>query len=147
MKELGPISLIATAALTLAACSTAPERMLVVEDARQALQGVERHPLAARVAAAELAQARQSLQRAEAGLAERAEPDQIRHEGYLALRRAELAELRVQEAQTRAALEAALSERTKILELAREWQLEQADLAAALADSVEDDALAIADMQ
>lgn len=135
-----PIQIAAAAlALSLAGCSATPERVDLLEEARMAVNEVEQDPLAAEVADEELQAARRTLSRAETNLAENADLAAVRHDAYLALRHAEIADERIREARVREAIERSEAERNRVLLAAREQTAEralaQADRAMALADA------------
>lgn len=103
----------------LAGCSTIPDRIDVLEDARTAVNRVEHDPMADQVAGNELEQARDALDRAEEAYDER-ELNDVRHNAYLALRHAQIVEERVEEARIREQIEDSEAERTQVLLDARE---------------------------
>jgi hypothetical protein len=83
--------LLPAVALALAACSTPPPRNLELEEARVLYEQARGNPYADRVAAVELARARQALTRAEAGWADEHDVERTRHDAYVARRQAEIA--------------------------------------------------------
>ena len=119
MKTL--LILTTTIILTLlAGCSTVPERIDVLEQARAAVSDAEQNPLSTRIAGNELEQARDHLDRADEALDERKDLELIRHDAYLALRHAEIVEQRVEEARLRERIEDSEAERSQVLLQARE---------------------------
>ncbi|MDX1379485.1 MAG: OmpA family protein [Xanthomonadales bacterium] len=129
----------AVLALSLAGCSAAPERVDILEEARMAVREAEQDPMAAEVAGEELQAARRNLSRAEEALEEREDLVDVRHDAYLALRHAEIADERVRESRVRDQIDRSEAERNRILLAAREQTadraLAQADRAMALADA------------
>ncbi|MEJ8569141.1 OmpA family protein [Elongatibacter sediminis] len=108
------ITIIISGAL-LQACSTVPDRIDVLEDARTAVDRVEQDPMSSRVAGNELEEARDALARAEESRDDGEELEAIRHDAYLALRHAEIVEQRVKEARIREQIAASEQERNAIL--------------------------------
>jgi outer membrane protein OmpA-like peptidoglycan-associated protein len=113
-------------AALIGACSTTPERVDILEDARMEISDVEQHPDAERVAGDELEDARTALGNAEYLLANNGDYDDIYHQAYLALRHAEIAGERIAEADTREQIENSEAERTRILLAAREAEAARA---------------------
>jgi outer membrane protein OmpA-like peptidoglycan-associated protein len=85
----------------LSSCTSMPERIEVLEDARKQVMEVVRDPVAMQVAGNEVTQARQALSRAEAALADNGDLVYIRHNAYVALRNAEIAKERIAESRLR----------------------------------------------
>jgi outer membrane protein OmpA-like peptidoglycan-associated protein len=108
------------AAGLLSACSSTPERIDVLEDARTTIAEVDGHPKAEQVAGDELEDARQALRNAEYLQANNGDYDDIFHHAYLALRHAEIAQERIAESDTREQIERSEAERAQILLSARE---------------------------
>jgi outer membrane protein OmpA-like peptidoglycan-associated protein len=129
----------AALALLLAGCSATPVHIDELDEARMAVDEVERDPLAGDVAGEELQAARRALNRAEEGVGEHEDLADIRHDAYLALRHAEIADERIRETRVRADIERSEAERNRVLLAAREQTadraLAQADQAMALADA------------
>lgn len=119
------------AALALAAgCATEPERVAEVEEARTAVETLAAQPQAD-AASRELAEARDALARADAGLQNDAPLEQVRHDAYLARRHAEIGMQVVAEAQARETIEQAEAERRNVQLQAR---TAEADAARQLAE-------------
>jgi outer membrane protein OmpA-like peptidoglycan-associated protein len=119
-------SLAGVCVLALAACATTPERVDELEQARSAVQTLEREQLAQSVAATPLSRARQALSRADAAH-ENGEPlPEIRHEAYMARRHAEIGMAMVQEAQALESIKAAEAERRAMQLEARTQEAERA---------------------
>lgn len=119
------------AALALAAgCATEPERVAEVEEARTAVETLAAQPQAD-AASSELAEARDALARADAGLQNDAPLEQVRHDAYLARRHAEIGMQEVAEAQARETIEQAEAERRNVQLQAR---TAEADAARQLAE-------------
>lgn len=125
--------LIAVAALMLGACSTTPPRIDVLDEAREAVAEVSRHPDARKVAGDELTKATEALQNAERLHAEHEDYDAIYHQSYLALRHAQIADERIAEATTREQIEQSETERARVLLAAREAEVDRALLEADMA--------------
>ena len=118
------------AALVTAGCSRLPERVESLEDARAAVTSVEREPLAGRVAAEELAAARDALASADAAYEEDEPLPLIEHRAYVAQRYADISRELVAEAQAREEVGRAEAERARIIAAAREREAEAAQRAA-----------------
>ena len=119
------------ALVIVAGCSRLPERVESLEDARASVTSVEREPLAGRVAAEELAAAREALASADAAYEEGEPLPLIEHQAYVAQRYADISRELVSEAQGRAEVERAEAERARIIAAAREREAEAAQRAAA----------------
>ncbi|HET6564609.1 MAG TPA: OmpA family protein [Xanthomonadales bacterium] len=123
-----PLTLVATIGL-LAGCSTVPDRIDILENARAAVDRVEQDPLSDQVAGEELAQAQNRLARAESAYDDR-ELEDVRHNAYLALRHAEIVEERVDESRIREQIEDSEAERNRVVLEARERDVEMAEMLA-----------------
>ena len=131
----------AVAGVLLGACSTLPETVPQLEQARQAVADVRQDPEVDRYARAELGEAERALSRAEAAYDDRADLAVVQHEAYMAEGYANVAAARIGEQSAREQLEDAELERSQVLEEvraqeAREARL-QADLATERADELE----------
>lgn len=113
-----------------AGCTTTPERVAEVEEARAAVEALASQP-EADAASSELAEARDALARADAGLENGAPLEQVRHDAYLARRHAEIGMQAVSEAQAMEAIEEAEAERRNVQLQAR---TAEADAARQLAE-------------
>lgn len=120
----------ALAALLAAGCSRLPERVEPLEDARASVTSVEREPLAGRVAAEELAAAREALASADAAYEEGEPLPLIEHRAYVAQRYADISRELVSEAQAREEVQRAEAERARIIGAAREREAVAAQRAA-----------------
>lgn len=119
-----PLALFATLGI-LAGCTTMPDRIDVLDDARMAVSRAQQDPLSNQVAGEELSQAQSRLQMAEAAYDNR-EPEDARHNAYLALRHAQIVEERVQETRIREQIENSEAERSQVVLEAREQDAEMA---------------------
>lgn len=108
-----------------AGCTTTPERVSEVEDARTAVEALATQPQAG-AAERELEQAREALARADAGLENGAPLEQVRHDAYLARRYAEIGMQVESEAQALQAVEEAEVERRNVQLQARTAEAEAA---------------------
>lgn len=120
----------ALAALIAAGCSRLPERVDSLEDARASVTSVEREPLAGRVAAEQLAAARDALASADAAYEEGEPLPLIEHRAYVAQRYADISRELVSEAQAREEVERAEADRARIIAAAREREAAAAQQAA-----------------
>jgi outer membrane protein OmpA-like peptidoglycan-associated protein len=122
--------LLAVLATVAAGCSGLPDRVEPVERARESINDVAREPLAGRVAAQELAAARDALASADEAF-EEGEPLQlIEHRAYVAQRYADISRELVSEAQAREDVERAEVERNRIIAESREREAAAAQRAA-----------------
>lgn len=108
-----------------AGCTTTPERVSEVEEARTAVETLASQPQAD-AAASELQEARDALARADAGLENGAPLERVRHDAYLARRHAEIGMQLVSEAQAMEAVEQAQVERRNVQLAARTAEAEAA---------------------
>ena len=129
MKNLLPI---AFAALFLASCATTPPRDTALDNARAEVDALSAQPLAQQAAADDLRNARRYLQEGDSALQQHEPLSVVDHDAYLASRSAQAGEARVQEAQAKAQIAAAQSERQAILLHSR---AQEAEIAKAQADS------------
>jgi outer membrane protein OmpA-like peptidoglycan-associated protein len=96
-----------------AGCTTTPERVAEVEEARTAVETLATQP-EADAASSQLAEARDALARADAGLENGASLEQVRHDAYLARRHAEVGMQVASEAEALEAIEDAEAERRNV---------------------------------
>lgn len=134
--------LVASSALTIGACSSLPERIDSLEQARATISSVERDPLAQEAAALELSDARQRLAAADRAYEESEDLEIVEHYAYLADRHARIAEQKIAEARAREELSRAEARRNEVLLEARE---REAELQAERADEAEQRAEALAE--
>lgn len=90
LNKLYMVAGLATILLILSACTTTPERVAELDQARNTVETLERDPLAREAASVQLTNAREALQRAEAALEDGQPLEQIRHDAYMARRHAEI---------------------------------------------------------
>lgn len=121
---------VALAAATAAGCSRLPDRVDSLENARESVTSVEREPLAGRVAAEELAAAREALASADAAYDEKEPLPLIEHRAYVAQRYADISRELVSEAEARQQVERAEAERSRIIAASREREAAAAQRAA-----------------
>ncbi|NND45002.1 MAG: OmpA family protein [Xanthomonadales bacterium] len=113
-------------ALALAACSSVPHRIAVLEEAQATVSRVDQDPLAGEVAGDELQDAKLALRRAELAHAEGDDLDLVRHEAAMALRHAEIADERIAEERAQRELAQSEARRKAIVLEAREHEAERA---------------------
>jgi len=114
----------------LAGCSSTPERVVELDQAREAVAKVSQDPEADRFARAEVRKAETALAMAEQAFTEGDDLDVIRHEAYLAQGYADIAAARIVERSARESISDAELERTRVLEEVRTREAEQARLEA-----------------
>jgi outer membrane protein OmpA-like peptidoglycan-associated protein len=103
-----------------------PDRVDTVEQARESIAALEREPLAGRVAARELAAARDALAEADNAYAERESLEIIEHDAYVAQRYADISRELVAEARAREEIERGEAERNRIIAESREREAQRA---------------------
>ena len=108
----------------LAACSTLPETIPEVEQARMDVKAADRHPMVERVAGSELTKAKAALDKADAEIRDNGDLQVVKHHAYVASRHAEIAMERIREQEALAQIEDSEAERTKALLQAREAEVE-----------------------
>lgn len=111
----------------LAGCSTTPERVDELEQARSTVQSLERQPKAQSAAATQLSKARDALSRADAARANGEPLELIRHEAYLARRQAEIGLEMITEAESMERIKEAEAERHEVQLQARTVAAERAE--------------------
>ena len=116
--------------LALAACSTTPERINELEQARASVQELEARPMAATVAATRLRNARAALARADAAREDGAPVEQIVHDANVARLHAEIGMESIAEAQALERIDEAEAERTQVQLEARTAAAERARMRA-----------------
>ena len=146
MRMQTKLSICATGLVALAACSSLPDRVDTLEQARLAVRTVERDDLASETAASELNAARNALAEADEAYRERKSLDLITHKAYVAQRYADIAKERI--AEGRAKQEIAQSEalRNEVLLRARTREADAASREARAAEREADDANRQADV-
>jgi outer membrane protein OmpA-like peptidoglycan-associated protein len=117
-------------AASLAACSTTPERVVELEQARAAVQQLEREPKVQQAASETLGKARAALIRAETALAEGESLALVTHEAYVARRQAEIGMQLTSEAGAVESLREAERRRNELRLEARTVEAEQARMLA-----------------
>lgn len=115
IKAILPFSFIAS----LAACGGLPDRVDVVEQARESIADVSREPLAGRVAAQQLQAAREALAAADEAYEEGEQLQLIEHRAYVAQRYADISRELVSEAAAREEVERGEAERNRLIAEAR----------------------------
>jgi outer membrane protein OmpA-like peptidoglycan-associated protein len=111
----------------VSACTTTPERIAELEQARATVQSLERHPEARTTASSQLSDAQNALARADAAVEDGASIDEITHEAYLARRHAEIGLEVVSEAEAVAKLRQAEARRNEVQLEARTLEAERAE--------------------
>lgn len=112
--------------LALSACTTTPERIPELDQARSTVESLERQPQARQAASIQLTNAREALQRAEAALEDGQPVEHIRHEAYLARRNAEIGLAMTSEAEAAREISQAEARRREVQLEARTAEAERA---------------------
>lgn len=121
-KRLENILLVVAFVAVLTACSSTPEPIAELEQARTLVRQVESSPDAGRYAAAEVTAAHDALRHAEELAEDDASTAEIRDAAYLAQRQAQIAEQRIEAARAEAAMQGAEAERQRVLAQARQQE-------------------------
>jgi outer membrane protein OmpA-like peptidoglycan-associated protein len=112
--------------LVLSACTTTPERIAELDEARATVEALQSQPKARQAASVQLTSAQEALQRADAAL-ENGEPvELVRHEAYLARRHAEIGLEMTSEAEAEEEMSQAEARRNEVQLQARTVEAERA---------------------
>lgn len=120
------IFILAILGAALTACSTTPDRVSELEQARAIVSEVAMSPLADEAAAIEVKDAQQALAEAERLLADNADVEDVRYVAGIATLHAEIAREQIAEARATEEMENAEAERNSVLLQAREREAERA---------------------
>lgn len=107
-------------------CSSLPERVATLEEARTLIGSLEQDPLVRDVAGDRFESAQQALARADRSYEEDESLELVEHDAYIALRNAQIAEQQIAEQRAREELESGEAERNRVLLQAREQEARQA---------------------
>lgn len=121
-KHLEKILIVVAFTAVLVGCSSTPERVDELEQARSLVQQVEASPEAGRHAADDIVAAHEALRRADRLVEGNGSPAEIQDEAYLARRHAEIAQLHIERGRAAAAMQESEAERQRVLLQAREQQ-------------------------
>lgn len=133
LRSIKTTSAAAALSLLIAACGGLPDRVDSVEQARESIADVSREPLAGRVAAEQLAAAREALADADEAFEEGEPIELIEHRAYVAQRYADISRELVSEAEAREEVQRGEAERNRIIAEARERDARRAQQSAAAA--------------
>lgn len=101
--------------LLLAGCTTLPERVETLEQARSAVSSLQRNPLAREIAPVRFDNAQQALTSAQNAYADKEPLEVVEYHAHVALRNAQIAQLEIDEQRERAVLESAEAEIDRLL--------------------------------
>lgn len=146
-QQLRIAALSAAVAGILQACSSLPERVETLEQARSAVQSLRQEPLAMEVARSSFQNAQSQLALADEAYEEDADLEIVEYHAYLALRNAQVAEQQIAEERAREELQAGEVERTRIQLQAREREAQRAQRAAEQARTQAEQAQALAEQR
>lgn len=121
-KHLEKILIVVAFTAVLVGCSSTPERVDELEQARSLVQQVEASPDAGRLAADDIVAAHEALRRADRLAEGKGSVGEIQNEAYLARRHAEIAQQHIERGRAAAAMQEAEAERQRVLLQAREQQ-------------------------
>jgi outer membrane protein OmpA-like peptidoglycan-associated protein len=116
-------------------CSSLPDRVETLEQARSDVRTLEQDPLASEAASAPLAAAREAIQEADEAYEERESIELIEHQAYVAQRNADIAKQRIAQAHAKQQIASSEAERNRVLLESREREavaLEERNRAAEL---------------
>ena len=130
MRYLMHIGGLTVAAILTAGCSSTPETIQAVEDAREAVRQVEQNPHTDEYARAELQKAENALHMAEKAAEQNEDMSVITHHAYIAERHAEIALARIGEKTARDEISNAEIERSEVLRRARAREADRAKMLA-----------------
>jgi len=116
--------------LGLSACTTTPERVAELEQARSTVTSLENQPEAQSAASIQLRNAREALERADTAFENGESVDLIRHEAYVARRNAEIGLEMTSEARAREELSQAEARRNQVQLEARTVEAERSQMVA-----------------
>ncbi len=119
MKHTRQLLAVAVASAFAAGCSTTPDRIAELEEARQAVLDVREAPQVDQYARAELRDAETALEQAEKALADGDDIEIVRHEARLAESYADIAAARLGERVARDSIKGAELDRSRVLEEVR----------------------------
>jgi hypothetical protein len=120
--------LLAIAMAVICGCSSLPDRVDSLEQARATVRRLEQDRLASAAAASELAAARAAIEQADDAYAKRAPIEIIEHKAYVAQRYADISKQRIAEGHAKEQLAEAELERSRVLLEVRERESELAHL-------------------
>jgi outer membrane protein OmpA-like peptidoglycan-associated protein len=118
---------IAAIAIVLAGCSSLPERIDTLEQARASVRSIQQEPSAREVAPTQLENAQLALRRADDAYEEREPLEVVEQNAYVALRNAQIAEQMIAAQRARDELEEGEAQRTRVQLEAREREAERAE--------------------
>lgn len=121
-----PELVVLAVAACMGACSSLPERIDTLEQARTTLRSLERDPLAREAASLELSEARQAIETADRAYEDSEDLELVEHYAYVADRHVRIAQQQIAEAHARDDLDRADAERNEVLLQAREREAERA---------------------
>lgn len=125
-NRLGLAGWAAAALLAISACTTTPERVAELDEARATVEALQSQPKVRQAASSQLTSAQEALRRADVAL-ENGEPlELVRHEAYLARRHAEIGLEMTSEAEAQEKISQAEARRNEVQLQARTVEAERA---------------------
>lgn len=131
MKQANIAVTALVSAILIAACASAPKRVEQLDQARADVQTLSTDPMAQQAASRELANARTSLDAADAAM-KKGDKEQVLHYSYLASQQAQTGSARVAEERAKQQAAQGEADRTRVLLEARTKEAENAAAAARL---------------
>jgi outer membrane protein OmpA-like peptidoglycan-associated protein len=101
-------------------CSSLPERVETLEQARSDVRTLEQDPLASESASTQLSAAREAIQEADKAYEDRESLELIEHKAYVAQRNADIAEQRIAQAHAKQQIASSETDRNRVLLESRE---------------------------
>jgi outer membrane protein OmpA-like peptidoglycan-associated protein len=126
MNTLIRMGVLAALGSAVAGCSSLPDRVDTLEQARSSVRALEQDPLAAEAASSQLSEARDAIAAADELYDQKEDLELVEHQAYVAERYARIAEERIAAAHARQELDNGEAERTRVLLEAREAEAERA---------------------
>jgi outer membrane protein OmpA-like peptidoglycan-associated protein len=129
------IGALACAIAAIWGCSSLPDRVETLEQARSDVRTLEQDPLASEAASTQLAAAHEAIQAADKAYEERESLELVEHKAYVAQRNVDIAKQRIAQAHAKQEIASSESERNRVLLESREREataLEERNRAAQL---------------
>jgi outer membrane protein OmpA-like peptidoglycan-associated protein len=127
MNTFEKSGIVAAVLLALAGCSSLPDRVDSLEQARTSVRTLEQDDLASEVASTELAAARDAIAAADAAYKDRQPLELVEHKAYVAQRYADISKERISEAHAKEQIARGEAERNQVLLQSRTREAEAAE--------------------
>src|SRR5262245_54508691 len=127
MRTTMKLGMSAVALAVIAACSTLPDRVDTLEQARLSVRTVERDELAAETGSTEIEKAHSALAEADEAYRDKKSLELITHKAYVAQRYADIAKERIAEGRAKQDIARAETQRNEVVLQARTREAEAAE--------------------